>query len=401
MIKLTKYFLILLFVCLLCFFVFNRAFAAGDILTPNLFLKAPKQSIKDYTLYQDKKNNELIEYYYTTDRLDQPTNEIIDKRTDKARFFEVAPRSFKAVFYSSPVFYSDFATGLLYQLRTATTTLSAWNQQFSLLDKLRVWLVKTAYATVENFESGLADSRRLFLSAGSWAGVHDATDAESSLVIPNNTENTSFCYGGYKSGATYYLRRVEIAFDTSSFPDDASISAATINVYVGTDNSDTDTYSCDVLDNTNNGSLSHPLVVGNWDDFGSTPIGSETFANLMSGAPGLKSISLLSFTAISKTATTYLGFRTSGDIGNSAPTGGNLIAQNTGTAGDDPYLAVTYGAEPEPTPGPGIATSTGTGLNSWEFPLILIIFFALFLGIGILGKKILIWFEQILYGRYQ
>ncbi len=140
---------------------------------------------------------------------------------------------------------------------------------------------------------------------------------------------------------TYYVRRVQIGFDTSSIPDSDVISAATMTVYSNaTGGADTDGYDVVLLNNTAAGTSS-PLVAGDFDGFPSTSIGSLDLTNLTNINANV-AITLTDFAVINKTGTTLIGVRLSGDINNSTPTGSNVL--RIGQASDYPFLTVTHAA---------------------------------------------------------
>jgi hypothetical protein len=140
---------------------------------------------------------------------------------------------------------------------------------------------------------------------------------------------------------TYYVRRVQIGFDTSSIPDGDTISAATMTVYSNaTGGGDTDNYSVVLLNNTAAGTSS-PLVSGDFDGFPSTSIGSLDLTSLTNIGANV-AITLTDFAVINKTGTTLIGVRLSGDINNSTPTGSNLLRVNQ--AADYPFLTITHAA---------------------------------------------------------
>jgi hypothetical protein len=115
---------------------------------------------------------------------------------------------------------------------------------------------------------------------------------------------------------------------------------------------DTNGYDIVMLDNTNNGSVSKPLVSGDFDAFGTTSIGSRDLTDFTNIGAN-RDITFTDFAAINVTGTTAIGLRLSGDINNSTPTGSNVL--RVGQGSDFPFLTVTHsaggggGGSPTPT----------------------------------------------------
>lgn len=159
-----------------------------------------------------------------------------------------------------------------------------------------------------------------------YAGAHDATTstvytlAEGTNNILHNSKIT-----------TYYVRRGDLQFDTSSVPDSDTISSATLRmraVSTGSSNADTDTVVA--LNNTDNTNLTSPVVSEDMNDYGSTSIGSKPLASY-TGVNVDVDLVLSDYTAINKTGTTRIGLRLQKDIDNTSPTGNNVLRINTGT----------------------------------------------------------------------
>jgi hypothetical protein len=102
---------------------------------------------------------------------------------------------------------------------------------------------------------------------------------------------------------------------------------------------DTDGYTLELLDNTNNTNLSNPLATEDINDFTTTSIGSKDLT-LLTDIGANVDIDFSSMSAFIGGGTTKIGARLSGDISNSTPSGDNHFRIDT--SGDNPYLWVEY-----------------------------------------------------------
>lgn len=159
-----------------------------------------------------------------------------------------------------------------------------------------------------------------------YAGAHDATTS-TVYSLPAATNNILH----NSKATTYYVRRGDLQFDTSSIPDSDTITSATLRmraVATGSANADTDTVVA--LDNTNNANLDTTLASEDMDDFTTTSIGSQTLASY-TGVNTDVDLTFSSYSFINKTGTSRVGLRLQKDIDNTSPTGNNILRVATGT----------------------------------------------------------------------
>lgn len=168
----------------------------------------------------------------------------------------------------------------------------------------------------------------------------------SGVYPPTSTLNrdisgTNLILWRHKSpGSAYYLSNILLAFDTSSLPDNASVSEAVLRMYL-ISRQDTD-------------GLSVLLEWYAWDgtsatDYSASPASTAhagtTLASLTTTSDN--DFSLTSTTNISKTGTTYLRMHMSQRPSDAAPTGQNELdfASYDHTTLAEPRLIVTYSTD--------------------------------------------------------
>jgi len=144
----------------------------------------------------------------------------------------------------------------------------------------------------------------------------------------------------------YYIGRYFHLFDTSDLPDTSIISIAVYSVYDAGEanwgNANTMTVHAVATTPASN----TDIVLGDFDQVGSTSFGSKTLADWDFDVYNDLSLNATGIVAISKTSITKFGMRMSGDIdGSPTPTGINRVttymADQTGT-NKDPKLVITY-----------------------------------------------------------
>ncbi|MBI4992654.1 MAG: hypothetical protein HZC26_00755, partial [Candidatus Magasanikbacteria bacterium] len=200
-----------------------------------------------------------------------------------------------------------------------------------------------------------AGDGNIFKSGYSWDIAHDATSGSG--------YSTTFTYiltGPSKSATSYFIYRSFLPFDTSSIPDDATITSASLNVYAQSiSNNDNDGDDFITLVQTSQASAT-ALSVADFDQAGS--INNPTEGINLSERKDLTNIALgkyLTFNLnttglgwVSTTGTTKLGLREGHDVIDSAfgssSTTSTLFNYFSIFSGEyigttqDPYLTVTY-----------------------------------------------------------
>lgn len=156
---------------------------------------------------------------------------------------------------------------------------------------------------------------------GTWAGARDAASGTVSTG-----DNSPAGYSTFRS-PVYDCSRFFMGFDTSSIPENATITAAKIKVYV-VSRTGTDAETLNVVSMTAGDPTS--LVGGDFVNFGTTSFGTLAYGSATTSAYNDISFNASGIAAISTTGTTKLCFRTTRDINNTAPTvdqpGGNFLA---------------------------------------------------------------------------
>ena len=168
-------------------------------------------------------------------------------------------------------------------------------------------------------------------------------------------------FGQTRISGAYYVRRVYLDFDTSSLADDAVITAVTLCVTAGTDESTTD-FNVQVYRYGWTDTLCDAANrEGNWDGaYGASSTLEGTLQATASGWVSGTAYCLGVDTAgVSKTGDTKYVLVSSRDVDGTAPTGHERVyvwvAEADGT-GRDPYVTIDYYV-PTPTPS---ATDTAT-----------------------------------------
>lgn len=217
-----------------------------------------------------------------------------------------------------------------------------WQAKEIPLDKMQNAAFPVRFDTVTSYNFDSTNTKYLAQDAvGTWAGARDATTG--TVFTWSTTGNDNVCVAGFLA-SNYYIRRAGIVFDTSALPTSPTISAARVGIgCTSSGSNDADGYDLDAFDNTNNANLNIPLVSEDYNDFGSTPIGSQDLTSFHN-AGTLVYISLTDFSAINDAGDTHIGFRISGDTDNSTPSGYNTLRINDDNGTHEIEVTYTTGA---------------------------------------------------------
>jgi hypothetical protein len=165
-----------------------------------------------------------------------------------------------------------------------------------------------------------------------------ANDSSTTLAGPQSTPD---------GGGFYNIERSATLFDTSTIPDGDAVSSAVVSLY-GQFSGNTNNYSVRVV--TFSPASNTALATADWNDFGSTSLANEITVASFSTS-GYNDFTLTDLTQVSKTGVTKLGFRLTGEIAVSVPTGSNYTqpaaADIAGTS-NDPKLVVVHAAAAVP-----------------------------------------------------
>ncbi|MBI5794240.1 VCBS repeat-containing protein, partial [Candidatus Uhrbacteria bacterium] len=190
----------------------------------------------------------------------------------------------------------------------------------------------------------------------SWDTAHDATSGSSATATSTSTLLT----GTSKSSSYYYLYRSFLPFDTSSIPDDATVTSATLNIYpYSKKNDDNDGDDFVTVVQTSQASTTS-LSTADFDQAGAIDNPTEgidtserkDITNITTGAYLTFNLNSTGLGWVSSTGTTKLGLREGHDVIDSAFTSSSTTytrynylyirpSEYTGTT-YDPYLTVTY-----------------------------------------------------------
>jgi len=390
-----KYLFIIPIVALISFFVFNFANAQIEISDIDV------DKVVDNSIYTDEKGQNLILYTYKTNAVAAQTDEILNLRTNSSQTFSLGQDRYRTKFYSSNQFIKENDTW--FQLETATTTLENWNKatEPNLLTKIFGFSVNA-----DTFYSGAGDglTQRYNASGENWTTIRAGAGTSANYV--DDEQKVAVSANGSNSFTT--LNRLFFPFDTSDLPDGATIDSAVLHL-VGSGKANgaglSDENAGIVIVSGTPASNSQ-LQASDFSQIGTTAFGSKTYTDITSDGASYFEIELNSDgkNYIDDTGYTVLVAKSYADQSDTNPqttTGETrtyfFMSEKTGTA-SDPFLEIEYTEGGEPPVG-GVATSTGTSTNYMEFSLILILFFAFFLLIGVFGTKINKWFKNLLYDR--
>jgi len=202
-----------------------------------------------------------------------------------------------------------------------------------------------ALADEATFNSTASDGHLIGGADSSYSTGHNAATAYflddwAIRIDTGQLENTS----------GFHIIRSALFFDTSSLPDTAVITAATLSLYGYLDASATD-FDITVVDGS---LLNYPIVLGDYGDLLTQTTSGGAFNTSGFSTSGYNDIPLnaVGMGWISKTGMTQFGLRSSPDITATEPSTPEWVAVYSYDQGVGyrPRLNVTYDAVPTPTP---------------------------------------------------
>lgn len=196
--------------------------------------------------------------------------------------------------------------------------------------------------TTTSYYSGAGDGWCSGFDLTTWATARGLTSANNGT---NYVDSTNTYFQTYKTGAVYIIMRQFYPADTSGIGAGNAVSAATFNFWAINRTKNDDSVSWHLVE-TSQASTSS-LVDADYDNFVNSGLGSIAISGTSLG--GYNAVTLTDLTKISTTGTTKLGFISSLDLNNTAPTGANYFdsyfSEQAGTT-NDPYYSVTYAPIP-------------------------------------------------------
>jgi len=333
-----------------------------------LRLKSEPQNVLFSEAYITSDGEEIIKYAYAADAVAADDEEDLTRRTpdSQTKVLEVTQvgnkieETLATTFYSKPQFYE--VDGVWKQIEYATTTPEIFamsgaiphvkRREFveRLLPGNPVFAQTSTFYPNPDVETTSVDGSAIAIDSVSWASARNnstGASADDSGVTLNIVAEYQFI-GGPISLTIWSISRVFLLFDTSSLPDSAVISSATLSIYVtsvtNSDNDGDDTINL-VTSTPNSNTV---IIADDYDQLGTT---------LQASAIDITSISTSAYTGfdlnatgrgnISKTNISKFGIRGGHDLNNQeiAFSGINRVlassAETSGTS-QDPKLDVTY-----------------------------------------------------------
>lgn len=341
-------------------------------------LDGEPRSLLEYTVYPQREGEPIVKYAYADEKLPEHIvpDEDVSKRTERSytRYLGTIEKDgtvrdiYELVAYTDPT-YAKVGDAWYFR-ETATTTLASLNAALQG-NPIAAIFVKRAYADSVSPFSGAGDGYTDHSETGDAETPVTFADCDGSLGIngalpfPTGTSGTiGSAVIGPLSARTCEIARAFLPFDTSSISSSATISAATLNIYVVSKvngvNDGTDT---GVLIQTTQAS-SATLVQADHTDVGNTAGATSLDITSMTtsayntwtlDATGLSWIKKSGEAASCGTTAGYtcLGLREGHDIAGSMTQNinGDFVtfstSEQTGTT-QDPYLSVTYSVPASP-----------------------------------------------------
>lgn len=392
MFKLTKYFILILFVVLFSYLIFNSVHAEYLLNDPNsdpsLDLKTiPEKVIDSEILYSEKTQSNYVRYLYISD---SPTfsNFLYSPFKNYSNVEIVSPSVRR--FYSVPLVYKDLNNDQ-YLIKAATTTIEAFDLQMKAtpLSFLKYSLFGYPVIAATQFDagfSGSASDQSCTTFANCRAGDGDNHRSDITHTVYHST-------GG---GVYDAMERALVFIDTSgvgtNIPNEGHLMLFRTDIIHAFDDSAvvTEGFSA-ATDSVANGDYQLNIGATLWsDDAPDISTMAADYIDFSINETGLAGINTSGYSKFS--------VQTYADQNNNepAPFSGYVYFGFFGTTDctpdtNCPYLELTYEATPpEATTTPIVA---GYGLNHLEFALMLFLFIAFFLLIALVGAKIINWFR--------
>lgn len=232
--------------------------------------------------------------------------------------------------------------------------------EFDGLQTFRRWLDSAQYPVLIDPDISVTTG-----DGSVWGYDVTYSTARSTLSGAQYSDTTNLVGQNYEGSTTYHITRCLLKFDTSSLPDDATISDAVMRLVISTDGS-FDDFDLDI-------------VKADWSSY--DPIGTNDEAAYDLVLSATKDVTFINTSGISTNvayespsldtswintdAATYYGLRSSKDYAGVAPTGGEFVyiySGDHGTPAYRPVLKITY-----EYPAVVSVTTTGSGGGTTSF----------------------------------
>ena len=286
-------------------------------------------------------------------------------------------------FFTRPRFAEALAFNLSPFAYLKNQSQTKWQWRFSPVGAMALILMALSghpifLGTTDTYYSGAGDGEVQGAGNGgtlteNWDNAHDATtgaaDYTTNPVIGPLVQ--------VKDDATY-IRRGFVPIDTSGLPDTATISSASLNLYI-TATTDNDNDGNDFIGVVQTTQASTSSLIGDdYDNCGAVNSPTEgatrvDITNITVSAYNTWTLNSTGLTWISLTGYTKLGLREGHDIlDDPVPSGGSVYNKNeidfytseqTGTT-QDPYLSVTYSTTVDYTMVADLGSYTLTGISA-------------------------------------
>ncbi len=353
-----------------------------EVIPDFLQLKSRPQDVLYAEAYVNSRGEEELRYAYATGGVESVDGEAIDRRTPNSRteVLSVEQKGNEKIetlstsFYSAPQFYED--NGQWRQIEYATTTPEVFSASGAiqyvqrrewwerLLPGQPLFAQTSTFRPDPNTETSSVDG---FVAMGDqspdWS-VYNKCSAVRDDISGNalGDSDVNFTVGVTQTAFDFpplldnqgedefgcEISRGFFLFDTSSLPNDAVVSAATLQVYVNSRSG-----SEEAVVTSSNPASNTGLVLDDYPDVGTTLLSNTiSVASMTTGAYNTFTLNATGMTNISTTGVTKKAIRMKNEIDatfSSIISGGVVdnfslrAAETTGTS-QDPRLDVTYTA---------------------------------------------------------
>ena len=304
-------------------------------------------------------------------------NETIDKLSPNSYRVPSGKGKYKQDFRT----HNKFSKRLYYAFRPLWWTLHAvdwvmnkfgkWEQEevtwvYDVVDDVKEWKAGTMNDGLLFIERKF--KWRPFINFGFdtltvYPDAHPETTTIDGMIVRDETDNwanirsassgsylyDTFGEGGLfitakKDGNNFRIDRCFILFDTSSLTAGAVISSAVISLF-GVEKGESDPGFSSQYVVSSSPASNTTLVVGDYDQVGSTSYSNKSYANYSTSAYNDYALNSNGLDAISKANVSKYGWRIYADFENTEPAGHNYVRANaadTPGTSSDPKLVVTY-----------------------------------------------------------